>query len=218
MPLPSSLPFVAFRRYSSKGVSEQSRASKDFTIRVKDDKYCPHDPRVRAIDFATGRLAEEMANYPCLQSCFGSHVTAVPVPRSSPHKPGTLWPTLRICESLARLGLCGDVQPLLVRATPVNKSATARPADRPSPEAQFESLAVKRSQLAVPGHMLIVDDVITRGATQLGCYARLSRSFVNSHISCFALIRTVSPDEVSGMLDPVAGTISLRGGMLHREP
>ena len=85
-------------------------------------------------------------------------------------------------------------------------------------EQHYESLAIdpNRPLLGSQHHLVIVDDVVTRGATFFGCYARLEKAYPGIKISCFALIRTMSGGEVDSILSPVAGVIRL--SPLHREP
>jgi orotate phosphoribosyltransferase-like protein len=66
--------------------------------------------------------------------------------------------------------------------------------------------------------LIIVDDVVTRGATLLACYARLSEAYPDVPISVFALIRTMSGAEIAKMLDPVTGTIKLQNRQVYRKP
>jgi len=66
--------------------------------------------------------------------------------------------------------------------------------------------------------LLVVDDVVTRGATLLGAATLLQRRFASCDIAGFAAVRTISEAEVSDMFDPVVGMISMRHGQPHREP
>lgn len=171
------------------------------------------------IPYIARRLREEIANHDCLRSCFSGDVIAVPAPRSAPLVQGGLWPTLKLCEALRDAGVVKDIHPLLVRTTAVNKSATAGRGGRPTPEAHYASLttAQARHPIEQSAPFVIVDDVITRGATQLACFARLQEAFPNTRITCFAFVRTVSGVEIDSVVVPVAGVITT-AGHLHREP
>src|SRR5262245_49057636 len=97
-PFSSKLAYAAFLQYSPRGTSAISRHSKDVTLAIKGDSFIRGH---RVIDFAARRVREEQGNYPFLATHFGSSVTLVPAPRSSPQKdPKALWPALRICQSL----------------------------------------------------------------------------------------------------------------------
>lgn len=171
------------------------------------------------IPYIARRLREEISNHDCLRDCFSGEVIAVPAPRSAPLVQGGLWPTLKLCEALRDAGVAKDIHPLLIRTTAVNKSATAGPGGRPTPEAHYASLAAAQTRPSVEQgtRFVLVDDVITRGATQLACFARLREVFPDTPISCFAFVRTASGAEVDSVLAPVAGVITT-AGHLHREP
>lgn len=216
MPLPSRAPYCAFLKYSSSGTSPASVASKTFTHRIKNDGPAPHDPTVRAIDFAASRLSALVPAHDCLAHCFGPDVTLVPVPRSAPLTSGALWPAMRLCESMRLKRLALDVRPLLVRTRAVTKSATARTAGRPSPVEHYESIKAESAGMVAPARITIVDDVVTRGATLLACLGRLQEAYPDTPITCFALIRTMSYGvEVEHMLDPVKGLLT---SVPHRDP
>jgi hypothetical protein len=64
----------------------------------------------------------------------------------------------------------------------------------------------------------LVDDVVTRGASFIGMYARLREAYPNAPIRCFALIRTISTGEIDAILDPVHGEIRYENNRLSRVP
>jgi hypothetical protein len=64
----------------------------------------------------------------------------------------------------------------------------------------------------------LVDDVVTRGASFVGMYARLREAYPNARIHCFALIRTISSGEIDAILDPVQGEIRYENDRLSRIP
>jgi hypothetical protein len=82
----------------------------------------------------------------------------------------------------------------------------------------FVSLAGRSVDCMPAQHLVIVDDVVTRGATFLACEARLREAFPSVPISCFAVVRTMSGVEVDSPIAPASGKITYRGGHLHREP
>jgi hypothetical protein len=220
---PSRIEFAAFLQYAPRGSSTISAASRDVAYKVKQDGFIRVPQQrggttsVRVIDYAAKRLAEEIPRHPFLGDYFNPSVSLVPVPRSSPQKPGSLWPTLRICEEILAQGLSANVLSCLKRTQPVQKSATAGPGQRPDPEAHYNS-----AQVVMPGFHLspkaitLVDDVVTRGSTFVGLAKRLEEAFPGVEIRCFALIRTISGGEVPTILDPVKGTVTYSGGQLNR--
>lgn len=149
--------------------------------------------------------------------CFGPDVFLVPAPRSAPLVPSALWPGERICNALLAQGFAKATLPIVKRINPIPKSATAPLGGRPSVEQQYSSLEVQRT-LVAPARIVVVDDVVTRGATLLATAARLRDAFPEAAIEAFALIRTRGfVGEIEKILDPVVdGTISTLSGSLLR--
>lgn len=219
MLFPSELNFTSFLQYSPRGQNQVSRSSKVLTLAIKEDKfYNTSTGNHRAIPLSATRLAQEIPRHAVLSQCFSGDVVLVPVPRRAPMEAGWLWPTLKLCQAMVDAGIAREVLPLLTRVRAVQKSATAASGQRPGPQQHYESLAVdpNRPLLGAGHHLVIVDDVVTRGATFFGCYRRLSEEFPGIRLSCFALIRTMSGVEIKSILDPVSGVITL--DPLHREP
>jgi len=221
---PSKLPFGAFLAYAPRGSSTASKTSRDVAYAIKQDSTLRFTQggapaAVRVIDYAAKRIGEELRNHPFLNDYFNPSVTLIPVPRSSPTQPGTLWPSLRICQALIAQGLCGNVKTSLQRTKPVQKSAFAAPGQRPEPADHYDTVEVAPADLfTAPQAITLIDDVVTRGSTFVGLYQRLREAFPAVPIRCFAVVRTVSPGEVASILDPVQGTITLSGSGLHRQP
>lgn len=206
---PSQLNFASFLSYASKGQTVRSQQSKHFTLLVKNDGFA-FDERgnpVNAIDHSVRRLADCLADCPFLRHCFPPGTSLIPAPRRSPLVKGALWPARRICQAMVGCGLGSAILPSLVRVMPSAKSATAQ--HRPSPSEHYRTTEVHHPPLlALPARITVVDDVLTRGSTFVGMYARLRETYPAAEIHCFALIRTHSPGEILTMLDPREGTIS----------
>lgn len=216
MPLPSEISFCSFLQYSPRGESDPSAHSRRITRAVKSDSFVDGK---RIIPFAARRIAELQGDHQCLQTCFGPDVTLVPIPRSAPLVKGGLWPSMRLADEIVRAGLADKVDPCLVRAESVNKSATSAPGQRPRATDHHRTLRVDHEPaLAAGGKICLVDDVVTRGATLLAGAARVREAFPNADICAFALIRTVSEGDVKSPLAPITGTITLTNEQTHREP
>lgn len=223
---PSNLRFVSFIRYSPQGTSDLATTSREICYAIKRDGLValpnPTNGRkeeVRAIQRAALRIEALFGQFPLLSHVLGPEVSLVPIPRSAPIKPGTLWPAERICRALHAQGLAADVLPFLERIKAVHKSSTAAPKERATPEVHYESLrAIVSPTLIPPRRITIVDDVITRGATFLGAYPHVAAAFPGIPIYCFAIVRTDSYKEIESIVDPIEGTISMRHGQPHREP
>ncbi|MBI5853012.1 MAG: hypothetical protein HZB39_18535 [Planctomycetes bacterium] len=150
----------------------------------------------------------------------GDDVVLVPAPRSAPFKTkDSAWPARRICTVLAAHRLCASVEELLERHTAVKKSALMRKgADRPGPEQHEATLRCAEVLVQPPTRITIVDDVVTRGATLLGCAWVLAARFPETQVRALAIVRTMSKQEVTTMLDPVEGRIWMQNGVPRREP
>lgn len=213
----SRLPFGAFLAYSPNGPAneEPHRSSQRLRRAIKADAVYLREV---AIELAVRRLVEEA---PSDLLDLLRDAVLVPAPRSAPFPEGLeiplrgtardfLWVPRRICQKLVEAKLAAAWSPILVRRFKVAKSAGAAPGDRPLPTAHAESMAVA-PQTTAGVRFVIVDDVVTRGATLLACASLLKERYAAADIAGFALLRTISnPNEFSRILEPVTGSIELR--------
>jgi hypothetical protein len=206
----SELGFAALLQYSPDGISLESRNSRDQIRRIKNGSSA-----------VLARVALRSAEYSAvgkLGATFGPDVVLVPMPRSRPLKAGALWPAMRIAEEFVRIGLAREAMPVLKRREPIEKSALHRAgARRPGPEDHIRTITVE-ALAAAATRVVLVDDVVTRGATLLGCASLLRRVMPHVAISAFAAVRTISGREIDSMLAPVVGMITYSNGRLLREP
>lgn len=143
---------------------------------------------------------------------FTKTTVLVPAPRSSLARPGRLWVPQRLVRSMQKHGL-GVQKECLVRREAVPKSSTSAPDARPKPQVHYESMGVTGTLGARPRDIVIVDDVVTRGATLIGAAGRLAEVFPGARIRGFAALRAVSrPEEFKGIFDPCVGRIDIRNG------
>jgi hypothetical protein len=222
----SRISFRAFYAYSPRGSREDKlhRASQVFCEKIKNDSSYAQGS---AIELAIERLRKE--GHPDFELLFEPGVILVPAPSSSP-TPRDLdiplrggekdfhWVPRRICEALVVGSRSASWLPLLRRDSRVTRSSRAQAQDRPTPLDHFESLSCRRELLAARRYV-VVDDVVTRGATLLACASRLQEAYPEAEILGFALLRSESsPEKFLSILDPRVGTISLRlhGDTLRR--
>ena len=149
---------------------------------------------------------------------FRPNTILVPTPKSSLMRPGTLWVPERIASALTKIGFGNKVLSCLTRTKSVPKAASSIAKDRPKAINHYKSMSVT-GILSKPDEIILVDDVVTRGATLLDAANRLADAFPETPIRAFAAMRTISnPEEFNELYDPCVGTIDLResGDTLRR--
>ncbi len=129
---------------------------------------------------------------------------AVPVPASRPTQSNAVWAAKSICLMLAKYGLVRDVAEIVTRtvALPV-KAAHSPPGKRPKPKDHYETMAATAPVHGHPSKILLVDDVLSSGATIGGTAARIWDVLPGCELAAFAMARTVS--EYVGPIDPRRG-------------
>jgi predicted amidophosphoribosyltransferase len=153
-----------------------------------------------------------------IDELFGEDVTLVPVPRSALMVPGALWPAHEIAKSLDAKNFGAGVLRCLTRKVAVPKAATSRKEERPKARAHFESLDLV-SPLSLPSRIMLVDDVITRGAQLFGAAWKIWSVRPDIDVRAFAVIRTISaPEDFVSIADPCVGRIEKRGEECYRSP
>lgn len=213
----SQLEFGALLTYAPHGSSVDAKRSKDVTYLLKKDGFIG-EPRILMSELIAKSIQEKMAELP-FTSFFGPNTILVPIPKSSLMQPSTLWVPERIATALVKRGIGKGVSSCLVRVTAVPKAAYCAPQDRPTAADHYASICVQGS-LAETNEILLVDDVVTRGATLIGAANRLIDAFPKTHIRAFAAVRTISNEsEFQKIYDPCIGTIDLWDtGECYRTP
>lgn len=154
-----------------------------------------------------------------LAGFFSPSATLVPVPKSTLLTKGALWVPDQLSHELVRGGLGKVVAPLLERTEPIPKAATSVSTERPTAQRNYETLRVRKS-LESASELILVDDVVTAGATLLGSASRLASEFPDIPIKGFAAARTISVVvRFRTTVEPVVGMIVLRpDGRTQRDP
>jgi hypothetical protein len=213
--LPSDVQFGAFLAYSPRGQTNVSRQSQAICHRIKGDG--PGTPNERMIDYVVRRLREESPEV--LREILSPDAVLVPMPRSAPLKDkNALWPSRRIAEALIANGFGSHILVAVERATGVAKSAFAARGERPSVQEHLDSLRAVPT-VERPSRLVLIDDVVTKGATFLAAAAHVEDAFRGVPRRCFALVRTMGlVPEVERIDDPVVGWIRFRNGDADRKP
>lgn len=212
----SQIEFGALLSYAPRGDSPEISHSRDVMVALKRDLFVGEPP----IPMSQWVAQTIQRNKATLQFApfFQSNTILVPAPKSSLMQPNTLWVPERIASALVKIGLGKEVVASLVRVNPVRKAASSAPSERPTTDDHYESMVVQ-GRLSNPDEIVLVDDVVTRGATLLGAANRLADVFPQAHIRAFAAMRTISnPLEFVKVYDPCVGTIDLQdsGDTLRR--
>lgn len=217
---PFDVRFGSFIAYAPRGTTPEALHAKAFMRSLKNAAgVMLHDGKtIPMINYLCGEIASSLGQYRDLSEVLNPASTLIPAPGSSLRVAGGLWVPELIRTQLVANGIGRLVLPCLGRVKPVRKSATAPMGQRPEAQDHYDTIAVVEQPMVWPRHLIVVDDVITRGATTMGAIARLRESAPDSEIVVFAMLRTMSnAAEFKSLVDPVGGTISLSPfGSTHR--
>jgi predicted amidophosphoribosyltransferase len=158
---------------------------------------------------------------PLIARFFPAAAILVPVPGSRPARWGGSTPTERLAVALLErsLGLGLGIWFGLHRVRAVRKSATAEPGARTSVRAHYDTMAVDHVDMPGASHVILVDDVVTKGRTLLAAALRLREAFPRADVRAFALVRTMGYGPVfDELLMPCTGKIEWKGEDARRCP
>jgi predicted amidophosphoribosyltransferase len=212
-----TLEFGSLLTYFPRGTTAEAMQSKTVMARLKNDQYVLNPPILMS-DWVADEIKRDLQKLP-FRSYFTDKTVLVPAPSSGMRQSSGIWPAQRIAIALAAKGLAMVSVPCLSRVEPVPKSATSFGPERPKAERHYETMAVQKGLLSDPEEIVLVDDVITRGATILGGASRLHEAFPKTRIRAFAAMRTMTPpSEFEAITDPCIGTVRLMGINTYRRP
>ena len=205
------LAFAACYAYSPHGISATSSQSRDLCRRIKRAD-------TEAVALATARVTPIRRRRSVYSVLWKRRRHSYPCRVALRWRPGPSAVRNGSVTNWSGRGLGRETLPLIARIRPVAKSAYAAPAERPDAVEHHDSMDVQRT-LVTPRRILLVDDVVTRGATLLGAASRLLEAVEHSDVRAFAFIRTISPGEVEDVRDPCEGWIErVAGGGTVRRP
>lgn len=213
----SKLEFASLLSYSTKGTSDQELNSKNWRNIIKNDHYVSSKSETLLASNLVAELIAQNIHKLDFADFFSTNTLLVPIPSSSLLKSGSLWVPQRLAVALSQKGL-GKTNDCLIRTKPLPRASTSLAENRPKAIDHFNTLAVN-AILSNPSEILLVDDVITRGATSLGAANRLAEAFPNAKIRVFVAMRAVSPpDKFVDVYDPRKGIVELVGSNTYRRP
>lgn len=194
---------------------EEIKKSKNLAISLKTESKLAQK-EVFMSEFVSQKMQQELDNLP-FAGFFTEDTALIPIPKSSLMKADSLWVPDKIARALANKRL-GIHLPCLQRIKAVTKSANSTAENRPKAIEHYNSIKIK-PPIQQPKNIVLIDDVITRGATMLACASVLREYYPNASIKGFAVIRTISrPEEFKAIKDPCIGKIYLTNEETIRRP
>jgi len=171
---------LIYSPYGTRDIERQSR-----------DRVCyPIKQGARHVLEHAARRAEEYRHV--FSGYFDQGTVIVPVPGHAPRRHQYLWPAKAIAEAMIKRQLADRIVPMLHRVTAVRKAATSTDPRRVS--RHLETLRAQ-PELVDATRILVLDDVVTSGATLFASVQLVRQSYPNANVQAFALIRRV--DEIS---------------------
>jgi len=206
-----SLPFASCYVYAPHGDGLLAAEARALCQRLKsgDPLWLPRYAAYAASLVAHGGLLAQL---------FSRDAWLVPVPgnRATTPADSAAW---KLAFALRALGLGRCLWPGLARSSPVRKSATALPGERPTFEQHYDSFMVRVAPGVAAARLVLVDDVITRGRTLLAAAARLRAACPHADVRAYAMVRTLGYlNRLDRLRAPCVGVVYWAGGDVRREP
>ena len=203
----TELQFGSFLTYCPKSGGDEIENARNAMIYLKNDNYIQNPPILMS-ELIAKTMAQRRSKLP-FESLFKPNTILIPCPKSSLMQRDTLWVPQRIASALISYGFGKETSQCLIRKIPVRKSATSPPQLRPTAYEHYDSMIIQES-LVNPTEIVLIDDIVTRGATLIGAANRIADLYPNASIKAFAAMRTMSnPSDFKKLIDPCIGTIEL---------
>lgn len=126
-----------------------------------------------------------------VREAFGNssqRVLAIAMPS---HSVGPAQPNVKLRRLFTLITSITDLSDCLVRQTAVIQSHKAKPGSRPTAKTHLDSLAIASREKLADRDILLIDDVLTRGASMQAARAKLLYGGART-VSCLALTRTMN--------------------------
>jgi hypothetical protein len=200
-----ALEFGSFLVYPSPIRTREHQAIQSFFLGLKRDT---HTRQGSITQLAITRLAARAPLSP-LSGLLNGSAVLVPTPGASPPVKNRIECARTLCCHMLSAGLGISILDTLHRVHPLRKSAFCSADTRPTPLEHYRTLAVRHVMPLPfdepPRRILLVDDIVTKGATFAGAAARLREAFPAAQIRAFALARTTN--EMREWIEPCLGRI-----------
>ena len=175
--------------------------------------------RVKALVAQAIRGDGQVPQSPSLVRFFPADATLVPVPGSRPSSGVRETAAERLAVALLKQGLGRRIWFGLRRVRAVPKSATAAPGARTSVKTHYDTMAVDETDSPAVSHIVLIDDVVTKGRTLLAAALRLEEAVPRVDLRAFALLRTMGyAGDICQFLAPCEGKIEWNGDDARRSP
>ena len=214
----STIDFGSLFSYAPWGTLDAYLRSKTFRTILKNDEYLvSRSNKILMSDYIADEIKKNIQSLP-FADYFNTNTILVPTPTSSLITLGSLWVPQRIARALVRKGLGKTVIECVKRVKALPRSSKSLASNRPKAQDHYDSVEVENI-LSNPTEILLIDDVVTRGATLLGVANKLADAFPNARIHGFAALRTISDsDQFIKINDSCVGKIKLIGNETYRDP
>jgi len=166
----TQIEFGSLLSYCPRGDSQQIQHSREVRTALKTDGFVSdpldEDLQIPMSEWVTQTMSRLRSDLP-FTSYFNGNAILVPTPSSSLMQRDSLWVPERIAIALVGRGFGLKVVSCLRRTRAVRKAAFSQAEERPRPSEHYETMEVQGS-LSPPEEIVLIDDIVTRGATLLG--------------------------------------------------
>ena len=202
--------YASLLSYCPRSSSEKGEIAKRVMRAIKNElPISSKFGELFASEFVVKTLKEIIKKDNDFKDFLGENPILVPVPKHTPIKKGSLWPSFQIAKAMEKEGM-GIVKPLLERIKAVPRSSMSSPESRPRPTVHYESMVIKKIFL-LSQDIILVDDIVTRGHTLIASVWHVHEAFPDAEVRTFAAMRTVSNEiDFKGLIDPAIGRIKYR--------
>jgi hypothetical protein len=203
------IPYASCYVYSPGAADGSARRLRTWIKRGDVDELVQ---RALALDVTVGQM-------PSLAAFFPAGALLVPVPGSKLSWGSGATAAGRLAVALLHRGLGVRIWSGLRRVKRVRKSATAPPGTRPTVWTHYDTMAVDATAVPPAAHVILVDDVVTKGRTLFAAALRLREVLPSADVRGFALLRTLGYGPDAGHpLVPCIGKIEWRSADARRAP